>query len=115
MWLSACPRGRQPDAAMVDQIGYLMRTTAVYGNGKFGIADRGDIQDRPGLSHPFRVEMLTVWLIREFTHDLVENVARCLAPETAVGLSDPIKRHLGIGNSDRAGHGHRFWSITRSC
>ncbi len=95
--------GRQPDVAMVDQIGYLMRTTAVYGNGKFGIADRGDIRDRPGMAHPFRAEMLTVWLIREFTHDLAEHVARCRAPERAVGLSDPIKRHLGIGNSTGLG------------
>ena len=29
-------RGRQPEPALLGSIGYLMRTTAVYGNGKFG-------------------------------------------------------------------------------
>lgn len=88
--------GGQPDAAMVRDIGYLMRTTAVYGNGKFGIADRDVIAHRPGLGGPFAAEMLTVWLIREFTHDLVEHVGQ--------GRLDPaLKRHLGIGNSTGLG------------
>ncbi len=95
--------GRQPDTAMIGEIGYLMRTTAVYGNGKFGIADRGRIMNRPGLSGPFQAEMLTVWLIRHFTHDLVEHVARCKAPDAAVPLDAAIKRYLGIGNSTGLG------------
>ena len=57
-----------------------MRTTAVYGNGKFGIADRDAIVDRPELAAPFQAEMLTVWLIRAFTVDLVEHRARAMAP-----------------------------------
>ena len=35
--------GRQPEASDLDSVGYLMRTTAVYGNGKFGLADRDAI------------------------------------------------------------------------
>lgn len=88
--------GRQPDAAMIGDIGYLMRTTAVYGNGKFGIADRDVIADRPGLEGPFAAEMLTVWLIRGFTHDLVEHVG-------GGTLDRSLKRHLGIGNSTGLG------------
>ncbi|MFK7879733.1 hypothetical protein [Roseobacter sp.] len=88
--------GQQPDAAMVRDIGYLMRTTAVYGNGKFGIADRGVIDTRPGMSGPFMAEMLTVWLIRHFTHDLVEHVGQGR-------LDRNLKRHLGIGNSTGLG------------
>ncbi|MGZ2258652.1 hypothetical protein [Roseobacter sp. A03A-229] len=88
--------GQQPDAQMVREIGYLMRTTAVYGNGKFGIADRACIDMRPGLSGPFMAEMLTVWLIRQFTHDLVEHVGRGV-------LDRGLKRHLGIGNSTGLG------------
>ncbi len=88
--------GHQPDAAQIDAVGYLMRTTAVYGNGKFGIADRGLIEDRPGIEGPFAAEMLTVWLIRSFTHDLVEHLGgRALDPR--------LKRHLGIGNSTGLG------------
>jgi len=70
--VEALRAGKQPDAELVQQTGYLMRTTAVYGNGKFGIADRSVIADRPGLGGSFMAEMLTVWLIRGFTHDLVE-------------------------------------------
>lgn len=88
--------GLQPDEDMVREVGYLMRTTAVYGNGKFGIADRGLIADRPGLEGPFAAEMLTVWLIRTFTHDLVEHVGG--AP-----MDRHLKRHLGVGNSTGLG------------
>ncbi|MDQ2801231.1 MAG: hypothetical protein M3Y41_00565, partial [Pseudomonadota bacterium] len=70
--------GTQPDAAFLDDVGYLMRTTAVYGNGKFGIADRDVLADRPELAGPFRAEMLTVWLIRAFTVDLLDHCARAL-------------------------------------
>ncbi len=76
--------------------GYLMRTTAVYGNGKFGIADRRDIENRPGLSGPFMAEMLTVWLIRHFTHRLIEHVG-------GADLPIAIKKFLGIGNSTGLG------------
>ena len=46
--------GQQPDAKMVNDIGYTMRTTAVYGNGKFGIGDRAAIKDRPAMLGPFQ-------------------------------------------------------------
>ena len=49
MWLRPCAPASSPMPAMIRDIGYLMRTTAVYGNGKFGIADRALIADRPGL------------------------------------------------------------------
>jgi hypothetical protein len=84
------------DVEMIRDIGYLMRTTAVYGNGKFGIADRSRIADRPGLSGPFMAEMLTVWLIRGFTHDLAEHVGGASLPRA-------LKQHLGIGNSTGLG------------
>lgn len=88
--------GKQPDTRKIRETGYLMRTTAVYGNGKFGIADRGHIADRPGMGGPFMAEMLTIWLIRGFTHDLAEHVGRGT-------LSRNAKRHLGIGNSTGLG------------
>lgn len=88
--------GQQPDPDMIRDVGYLMRTTAVYGNGKFGIADRDVIDTRPGLEGPFAAEMLTVWLIRHFTHELAEHVGG--------GTMDAAtKRHLGIGNSTGLG------------
>ena len=92
----ALRKGEQPDEDMIRSVGYLMRTTAVYGNGKFGIADRGLIEDRPGLSGPFAAEMLTVWMIRNFTHDLAEHVGQGT-------LDRRFKTHLGIGNSTGLG------------
>lgn len=94
--VDALKSGQQPDTAVVRDTGYLMRTTAVYGNGKFGIADRSAIAQRPGLGGPFMAEMLAVWLIRAFTHDLVEHMGG--AP-----LAPHLKRHLGIGNSTGLG------------
>ncbi|MGJ7043626.1 hypothetical protein J2Y63_006912 [Shinella sp. BE166] len=95
--------GRQPDRQRLGEVGYLLRTTAVYGNGKFGIADRFVLAAREGLDGPFQAEMLTVWLIREFSHDLVEHVARCRASETFVPLAPDLRRHIGVGNSTGLG------------
>ncbi len=94
--------GRQPDAALVDAVGYLMRTTAVYGSAKFGTADRDVIADRAEMRAPFQAEMLTVWLIRAFVADLVEHMARAANPQ-AVRLSPGMRRRLGIGNSTGLG------------
>jgi hypothetical protein len=96
-------QGSQPDAAEIDSVGYLMRTTAVYGSGKFGAADRTDIAARPELNGPFQVEMLTVWLIRAFTVDIVEHMARVKGGAHAVRLDHDIRRSLGVGNSTGLG------------
>lgn len=101
--VAALAAGRQPDAAALEATGYLMRTTAVYGNGKFGIADRARVADRPELRGPFRAEMLAVWLIRAFTADLVEHLARLRAPDTAVRLDPALRRRLGVGNATGLG------------
>ena len=95
--------GRQPDLAEIEAVGYLMRTTAVYGSGKFGAADRAVIADRPELAGPFRAEMLSVWLTRAFTVDLVEHIARVKGGDTAVRLDKDLRKRLGVGNSTGLG------------
>ena len=95
--------GAQPDRAAVEDVGYLMRTTAVYGNGKFGIADRDVIAGRAEFAAPFQAEMLTVWLIRAFTVDLVEHRARAIAPARAVRLAPDLRRRFGVGNATGLG------------
>jgi hypothetical protein len=95
--------GQQPDTRVLDSVGYLMRTTAVYGNGKFGLADRDAIADRTELSAPFRAEMLSVWLIRAFTIDIAEHVAAVRAPAQAAMLAPLLRRRLGIGNATGLG------------
>lgn len=95
--------GKQPDAQKVAEVGYLMRTTAVYGSGKFGAADREYIADRPECLAPFQVEMLSVYLTRAFVMDLVEHMARMRAPDTALALDPVLRRRFGIGNSTGLG------------
>lgn len=96
-------KGLQPDADALKEVGYLLRTTAVYGNGKFGIADRGLVAKRPGLRGPFQAEMLTVWLVRNFSIDLVEHVAASKAPGTFVKLERAFRTAVGVGNSTGLG------------
>ena len=95
--------GNQPDPEQVEAVGYLMRTTAVYGSGKFGAADRAAIANRDELKSPFRAEMLTVWLIRAFTLDLVEHLARVKGGDTAVTVEPDLRRRFGVGNSTGLG------------
>ena len=73
--VKALATGQQPDPNRLSDVGYLMRTTAVYGSGKFGAADYATLCDRPEFEAPFQVEMLLVYLIRTFTRDLVNHVA----------------------------------------
>ena len=54
--------GNQPDISLLSKVGYLYRTTAVYGSGKFGLADRFRIKDRKEIYGPFRLEMMLVYL-----------------------------------------------------
>ena len=95
--------GRQPDPDRVAEVGYLMRTTAVYGSGKFGAADHAALAGRPVMGGPFRAEMLAVWLIRTFVVDLVEHLARVKGGSAAVSLDHDLRRTFGIGNSTGLG------------
>lgn len=101
--VEALADGRQPEAARLDEVGYLMRTTAVYGSGKFGAADRDTLANRAELAAPFQAEMLTVYLIRAFVRDLVEHLARARGGERAVPLCRQLARRIGIGNSTGLG------------
>jgi len=95
--------GQQPDAGRVRDVGYLMRTTAVYGSGKLGAADREHTGNRPELRAPFQIEMLSVFLTRSFVLDLVEHLAKLRAPDTAVVLDGDLRHSFGIGNSTGLG------------
>ena len=95
--------GKQPNQSLIDQVGYLMRTTAVYGAGKFGAADLGCWSGRSEFSGSFQPEMLTVWLIRTFSVDLVEHMALVDSPQTSVKLDPEIRRRLGVGNATGLG------------
>ena len=96
-------KGIQPNTNELSKVGYLYRTTAVYGSGKFGLADRFRIKNRDEINGPFRLEMMLVYLVRQFTFDQVNHIAKHKNPKDAVELDLDICRNLGIGNSTGLG------------
>ena len=101
--VNSLSEGKQPDKELLKKVGYLYRTTAVYGSGKFGLADRFRIKDRKEIYGPFRLEMMLVYLVRQFTFDQVNHIAKSKNPNKAVMLNENIARNLGIGNSTGLG------------
>ena len=102
-FIDALSSGIQPDVNYLKRAGYIYRTTAVYGNGKFGIADYGRIKSNPDFGRPFSAQMAAVYVLRQFSIDQAEHIAHQRAPDTAVNLDKSIKRYLGIGNSTGLG------------
>ncbi|HJN84180.1 MAG TPA: hypothetical protein QGF37_01485 [Candidatus Pelagibacter bacterium] len=96
-------QGKQPDKKLLSKVGYLYRTTAVYGSGKCGLADRFRIKNRKEICGPFRLEMMLVYLVRQFTFDQVNHIAKLKNPNKAMKLNNDIARNLGIGNSTGLG------------
>ena len=95
--------GSQPNLELLEKVGYLYRTTAVYGSGKFGLADRFRIKNREEINGPFRLEMMLVYLVRQFTFDQVNHVAKNKHSKKAVELDLNICKSLVIGNSTGLG------------
>ncbi len=95
--------GQQPNPDQFSEVGYIYRTTAVYGNGKFGIADYAKLKQKQSFKLPFSAQMFAVWLFREFTIQLVNHVARCKQPTTAVSLDSELHRYVGVGNATGLG------------
>ena len=101
--IESLSNGKQPDKDILSKVGYLYRTTAVYGSGKFGLADRFRIKNRKEICGPFRLEMMLVYLVRQFTFDQVNHISKNKNPKKAVELDKNICRNLGIGNSTGLG------------
>lgn len=74
-FLGALAEGCQPDPRQLAEVGYLYRTTAVYGNGKFGIADFSCLQGNADFTQPFSAQMFTVYLLRHFSIEQIEHMA----------------------------------------
>jgi hypothetical protein len=102
--VDALSKGQQPDLDVMAKVGYLYRTTAVYGSGKFGLGDWEKLcQNHPDFARPFAAEMFSCFLIRHFSLEQADWVARRRSPETAVKMDDSIKRYVGIGNATGLG------------
>ncbi|MGB1237949.1 MAG: hypothetical protein ACPG4U_07035 [Pseudomonadales bacterium] len=97
-------RGEQPSTAKISQVGYLYRTTAVYGSGKLGMADWERVKTHcPDFASPFCAEMFVCLMLRNFSLFQVEHIARERSPDHYQPLELTIKRFFGIGNSTGLG------------
>lgn len=101
--VSSLANGKQPDLDVLAQVGYILRTTAVYGNGKFGIYDFKPLDHSEDFNQSFRAQMCAVYLLREFSLDWVDYLAKQKGGNNAVSLHPKIKRYLGIGNATGLG------------
>ncbi len=102
--VDALASGVQPEINRLKEVGYLCRTTAVYGSGKFGMADWGAVQRQcPSFAKPFAAEMFTCFMLRHFSVEQAQHIAHCKAPAAAVKLDSDIRRYVGIGNATGLG------------
>lgn len=96
--------GKQPDVDQIAKVGYLYRTTAVYGSGKLGMADWEKVRTRhKDFARPFAAEMFVCLMLRNFSLLQVEHIARHRSPDTFKPMQNAIKRYFGIGNSTGLG------------
>jgi hypothetical protein len=95
-------RGQQPDPHMFGLSPYLLRSTAFYSNGKFGLADFERFEDDHPFAVPYRAHMLAAWLLRELGYLLVETCALARTPDAA-RLTGEWHRYFGLGNATGLG------------
>lgn len=94
--------GLQPEAERIGDAAYLMRSTAFYANGKFGLVDYEGIPDDHPLALPYRAQMLAAWLTRDLSLDIAEH---CAAERSAaaVPFDERWRRFFGLGNATGLG------------
>lgn len=95
--------GKQPSIEEISKVGYILRTTAVYGSGKFGINDYAALGENPDFSQSFSAEMCAVYILRQFSLDWANFIAKNLGGDKAVSLDKDIQRFLGVGNATGLG------------
>ncbi|MBT2548929.1 hypothetical protein [Arthrobacter sp. ISL-65] len=95
-------RGEQPPARVLGAVCYLMRNTGLDGNGTFGTRSFAAYESEHPLRTPYHAQMLTSYLMREFSLDLAEHMAAAVDPNAAQ-LSHEFRRFLGLGNASGLG------------
>lgn len=100
--MDALAEGRQPSIDELADVCYLMRNTGLDGNGTFGTRSFPSLGKDHPLGGVLEAQLLTGYLMREFSCDLVDHLAG-LRSERAVKLSPDIRRYLGVGNGSALG------------
>lgn len=101
--VNALAAGTQPDPAQVADAGYILRSTAFYANGKYGMRSFEGFPSGHPLRVPYRAQMLCAWMFRELGYDLVEHCARAANPSAAVRFDAEWSRYFGLGNATGLG------------
>lgn len=94
--------GSQPDWRALGRSAYVLRSTAFYANGKFGMSSFEELANCPPVAAPYRAQVLAAWLLRELGCDLVDHLA-AHRDGRARTLSPPWRRLIGIGNATGLG------------
>lgn len=100
--MEALMEGRQPSVDELANVCYLMRNTGLDGNGTFGTRSYPSLGKDHPLGGVLQAQLLTGYMMREFSCDLVDHLAR-LRSDKAVPLSPDIRRYLGVGNGSALG------------
>ena len=95
--------GSQPEAGQVADAGYILRSTAFYANGKYGMRSFDGYPPGHELAVPYRAQFVTAWLFRELSYDLVEHCARASGGSDAVAFDEEWRRYFGLGNATGLG------------
>ncbi|WP_226951154.1 hypothetical protein [Rhizobium terrae] len=100
--LEALAEGRQPSVSDLSRVCYLMRNTGLDGNGTFGTRSFPSLGARHALGGILEAQLLTAYLMREFSCDLVEHLAMKRS-DKAVRLDPRLRRYIGVGNGSALG------------
>lgn len=95
--------GRQPDIDLVASAGYLVRNNGFWGSGRHGTAVMQAFSQKEFLGRPYHADLLTLYMWRHFSHDLVDHVARRRGGDAAMQLDPRIRRFIGSGNASGLG------------
>ncbi|GAA3970799.1 hypothetical protein GCM10023085_61280 [Actinomadura viridis] len=98
----ALAAGEDPDEERLLEAGYLLRNTGLDGNGTFGTVDFSAYGPDHPLALPYHAQMLSAYMMREISFDLVESLAR-LRNAGAARLSPELKRRVAVGNGSALG------------
>ena len=100
--MAALAEGRQPHGEDIARVCYLMRNTGLDGNGTFGTRSFPSLGAHHALGGVLEAQLLTAYLMREFSCDLVEHLA-AKASSQAVKLAPELRRYIGVGNGSALG------------
>lgn len=100
--VEALAAGRQPDTVALARVGYLMRNIGLDGNGTFGTRTFLAYGEDHPLAVPYHAQLLSAYMMRELSADLVEALA-ARRSGTAAALDPQVRRFLGVGNSSALG------------